>query len=175
MMNKLAQSQETLRSGANRLYTKSLKIENNGVLIENVNTTNVNFISGKSKGINNILLNNNAVPIEFRGKFINISNEQQRLAYEVFSDAAFDGINLKRRTNDTEIKFIEWFLTEQWSKGNKFIVELESVLYSCPSCQRHLMMLVEYGKINGKTINIKFIAHPKAKRINNVKEIINTL
>ena len=57
------------------------------------------------------------------------------------------------------------------SGGNKFTIELESVLYSCPSCQRHLMMLVEYGKINGKTINIKFIAHPGATTMNELKSI----
>lgn len=107
-----------------------------------------------------------------RNRFINLSATQQRKAYEVFSDAAFDGLNLRPRTNDTEIKFMVWFITEQWSRGNKFTIELESVLYSCPSCQRHLMMLEEYGRKNGKIIDIKFRSHPRANAIEDIKDII---
>lgn len=111
------------------------------------------------------------MPANFKNRFINLSTAQQQKAYEVFSDAAFDGLNLRPRTNDTEIKFMVWFITEQWSRGNKFTIELESVLYSCPSCQRHLMMLEEYGRKNGKIINIKFRSHPGATTMNELESI----
>ncbi|WGH77114.1 hypothetical protein P8625_13620 [Tenacibaculum tangerinum] len=77
------------------------------------------------------------------------------------------------QVNLSDIDIIEWFLREKWSLGNKFDIELESVLFTCPSCQRHLMMLVEYGRKNGKTINIKFYSHPKVFTLGDVKNNVN--
>lgn len=127
--------------------------------------------SGKFDDLDNDIFNNSLVPTEFKNKFYHVSDIQQQRAYRHFSDAAFDGINMKPRNNDTEIKFIEWFLDTQWSRGNKFEIELESVLFACPSCQRHLMMLVEYGRKNSKTIKFKYYAHPKVKTLGNTKTI----
>ena len=114
--------------------------------------------------------NNSPASQSFKNRFQNIEDVNLQESFKWFSDSAYDGINNRPRSNDTEIKFIDWFLREKWNLGNKFDIELESILFACPSCQRRLIMLVEYGRKNGKTINIKFYSHPKVFKLGDVKK-----
>ena len=61
---------------------------------------------------------------------------------------------------------------EHFSKGDIFEIEMESVLYTCTNCQKYLQAAQLYAKSVGKTINVKFIAHPDASRIPEVENII---
>lgn len=153
---------------SNRMFLKNIDIYNGSTLVENINVShNINFISGNLEDVDQFLLGPNSIlSNSFKNSFvnnlnINSVNIDPNKAYQYFSNNAWDAINLRPRNNDTEIKFIDWLFRTQWHKGNKFVIELESVLFTCPSCQRHLMMLVEYGRINGKSIKIKTYANSK--------------
>jgi hypothetical protein len=78
--------------------------------------------------------------------------------FEVFNRKAFDFIP-KNRENDTEIKYIFNLLENHWDDGNRFVITLESTLYTCESCQGYLVYLKELAKKSGKTVDIKMIAN----------------
>jgi hypothetical protein len=69
----------------------------------------------------------------------------------------------KTRFNDTELKYVFHFLENHWQQGNRFVIEMESTLYACSSCQRYMQALKKYGATQGKTIKFKMKAHPDAK------------
>ncbi|QTD39175.1 hypothetical protein JL193_08035 [Polaribacter batillariae] len=163
----LAKSARRVFKQANKLYTKQCKVFNNADLIEDVDTSNINFISGKMEELNTDFFNNTLVPQNIKNKFHNTSDVLEQNAYKTFTDSAHDSVKNYFRSNDTEVKFINWFLNTQWHRGNKFDIELDSLLYACHSCQRYLAMLVE----NGKTINIKFNAHPDVTKLRDLRKL----
>ncbi|KRD63405.1 hypothetical protein ASE40_21625 [Flavobacterium sp. Root935] len=57
--------------------------------------------------------------------------------------------------------------------GNKFVIEIESTLYTCTSCQKFLQAAKIYANSENKILEIKFIAHRDAIRMDNVKNMIN--
>lgn len=60
------------------------------------------------------------------------------------------------------LKYIFNLIEEHWSTGNRFVIEMESTLYTCQSCQGYLVYLKELAKQQGKIVEIKVIAHPRA-------------
>jgi len=76
------------------------------------------------------------------------------------------------RINDTEVKFLFNFFENHYNKGNKFVIEIESTLYTCTSCQKYLQVAQELAESQGKILEIKFIAHKKAKTMEALKDLI---
>lgn len=142
---------------SNRLYTKT-KIYKNGQIVEEFAE---NFISGGRARVQSIT-EGTSVP------FVEPSNADQ---YEAFCKRAFDHAG-KSRYNDTEMKYLFNFFEKHFSKGDIFEIEMESVLYTCTNCQKYLQAAQLYAKSAGKTINVKFISHLKAKQIKDVERII---
>jgi len=168
--SKAAKSARRIFKRANKLYMKSFKVSNSGTLIDDLDTSNINFISSKLDDVDKHLLGSNSPASQaFKNSFVNVKDPDLQKGYKWFSEAAYDVKN-RFRGNDTEIKFIDWFLSNQWHRGNKFDIELESVLFACESCQRHLKMLIEFGRKNGKTINIKFYSHPEVFSLGDVRK-----
>lgn len=85
------------------------------------------------------MYNTSLISTAFKNKFVNNLNLDTNIAYNNFAENAWDGINYRPRSNDTEIKFIDWFFRTQWHKGNKFDIELESVY--CPATIRLLLIM----------------------------------
>ena len=105
------------------------------------------------------------------GKTYTIINEDFNFTdFKIFALKAFDKYGIKR-LDDTELKYVFHFLDENWDKGNRFVIRIESTLYNCTSCMRYMEALQEIGKDAGKTIEIEFVAHPKMKSITDIKNI----
>lgn len=119
------------------------------------------YISGSQEHFDDIFDN---TPLILREKFVQPSNIER---YNAFSKKAidFDG---RPRVNDTEVKFLFNFFENHFHKGNRFVIEIESGLYTCTSCQKYLQAAQKFAKSEGKILEIKFIAHPKAIRTDNV-------
>lgn len=93
------------------------------------------------------------------------------LKFEAFTKKAYD-IDNRLRADDTELKYIFNLVENHWDKGNRFVIEMESVLYSCTSCQRYMLALQEYAAANRKEIKFTFAADKRAKRMQKVEEFI---
>jgi len=147
------------------MFLNEFKVYQNSNLIEDVNVQNLNFISGDDLKLNTKVFDTSG---NFGNRFVKLSAPEIN-EFKYFSSAAYDGLKNRDRINDTEIKFIHWFLRNQWHRGNRFVIEWSSVLYTCPSCQRHLVKLIEFAEAQGKTIEIRVLAHPAANTINQGK------
>lgn len=55
------------------------------------------------------------------------------------------------------------------------MIEIESTLYTCTSCQKYLQAAQNYAKTEGKILEIKFIAHPKADNSVEVFKLVKSL
>lgn len=111
------------------------------------------------------------VPDEISEMFIQTSNAE---GYNAFAKNAFD-FDGRFRSNDTEVKFLYNFFQNHFHKGNKFVIEIESTLYTCTSCQKYLQAAQNYAKTEGKILEIKFIAHPKADNSKEVFKLVKSL
>lgn len=165
--NLIGQAKRFYEKG-NRLFVNECKVYEDGNLIEDVNVQNLNFISGDDSKLNTKVFDTSG---NFEDRFVKLPVPEIN-EFKYFSSAAYDGLKNRDRINDTEIKFIHWFLRNQWHRGNRFLIEWSSVLYTCPSCQRHLVKLIEFAESQGKTIEIRVLAHPEATTINKAKETI---
>ncbi|MDY0990341.1 hypothetical protein SOM12_23135 [Flavobacterium sp. CFBP9031] len=92
-------------------------------------------------------------------------------SFNVFKTKAID-ISGDLRFDDTELKFIFNFLDEHWTKGNRFVINIESPRYACTSCQSYLVYLKELAKKEGKILEIEMIAHPRARSYNDIETIL---
>ncbi|PJJ08654.1 hypothetical protein CLU83_1940 [Flavobacterium sp. 1] len=113
----------------------------------------------------------NDVPDEITEMFIQSSNAE---GYNAFAKNAFD-FDGRIRANDTEVKFLYNFFQNHFHKGNKFVIEIESTLYTCTSCQKYLQAAQKYAKAEGKILEIKFIAHPRASNSVEVFKLVKSL
>lgn len=111
--------------------------------------------------------------VNVNGQNFNIIN--QNFNFSDFKDFAIKAVDNKgrERFDDTELKYVFHFLENHWNSGNRFVIDMESVLYNCTSCQLYMQALKEYGITKGKDINILFKAHPKATSIEEIKTIQN--
>ncbi|WP_343613841.1 hypothetical protein [Flavobacterium sp.] len=91
--------------------------------------------------------------------------------FEIFKKKAID-ISKRDRDNDTEVKFIFNFLEEHWNSGNRFVINMESTLYTCTSCQGYFVYLKELAKQEEKILEIKMIANKRAKDTGILKKLI---
>ncbi|MEY8760494.1 hypothetical protein [Chryseobacterium tongliaoense] len=123
-----------------------------------------NYLSGDPMGIENIFTN----VANLRNRFVEPSNYEK---YKAFAKNAFDNEG-RLRYNDTEVKFLYNFFEEHFHKGNKFVIEMESILYTCKNCQKYLQAAQNYAKSQGKIIEFKFITHPKAITLKDAGELI---
>jgi hypothetical protein len=131
------------------------------------------FISGTQESVEKIFNVNNQVVypnLNINGNNYTINNVN--FNYNNFEDFAIKALDDGgiRRMDDTELKFVFNFLENHWNSGNKFVIEMESVLYNCSSCQRYMQALQEYGRENGKIIIINFKAHPSAVNMSKMRE-----
>lgn len=145
----------------NRLFVKVECYQNNS-LVEPA--TLENYLSGFKDEVDEVF---NAVP-SLRSRFVEPDNYDK---FKEFARNAFDNKG-KERFNDTEVKFLYNFFTEHYHKGNRFEIQMESVLYTCKSCQKYLQAAKNYAKSQGKVIDFKFISHHEAIEMKDVKQII---
>lgn len=61
---------------------------------------------------------------------------------------------------------------EHWNTGNRFVINMESTLYTCTSCQGYLVYLKELAKQEGKILEIKMVANKRAKSTGTLKALI---
>lgn len=122
-----------------------------------------------SGGIDNYEMIMRNTPLSFRNRFIPVSDIDK---FNAFVTKALD-IDGKGRFNDTELKYLFNFFENHYSKGNRFVIEIESTLYTCTSCQKFLQAAKIYANSENKILEIKFIAHRDAIRMDNVKNMIN--
>ena len=108
-----------------------------------------------------------AVP-SLKPRFVEPDNYDK---FKEFARNAFDNKENKR-FNDTEVKFLYNFFTQHYNKGNRFEIQMESVLFTCTNCQKYLQAAQNYARSQGKVIEFKFISHHRAKEMINVKELI---
>jgi len=137
----------------NRLHIR-LGCYNNNQLVEPI--ISEFYISGTQDFFDHLFDAN--VPFSVRQRFIQPSDLKR---YEAFVFKALDDTG-RIRLNDTELKFLFNFFENHFHKGNRFVIEIESVLYTCTSCQKYLQAAQAYAKSQGKTLEITFIAHPDA-------------
>ena len=131
-----------------------------------IDVINEFFISGTKKAVDKIFRLGNST-IVYPENFVNIDFDK----FEGFGLKAFDAATISR-INDTELKYVFNFLENHLSKGDKFVIKLESVLYSCTSCQRYLLSMQKYAKSQGKIIEIEFISNT---RVTSIPKLNNTL
>lgn len=98
---------------------------------------------------------------------------REELYLEVFNKASIDITNKRARLYDTEVKYIYNFLLNHIGKGNKFIIEIESVLYTCPNCQKYFIALKKYAQTQNIDLQVISRAHPEAGTNREVLELIN--
>jgi len=172
IMGNLSLTKQKLLKGRNRLFIKTGVYNGNSL----INEYHEIFISGSKEGTENIFKVNNQVvypSVNVNGQNFNIIN--QNFNFSDFKDFAIKAVDNKgrERFDDTELKYVFHFLENHWNSGNRFVIDMESVLYNCTSCQLYMQALKEYGITKGKDINILFKAHPKATSIEEIKTIQN--
>lgn len=147
---------------SNRINTR-IGCYNDSELVEPVITEW--YISGSQEHFDEIF---EGTPLVLRERFIQPSNIER---YEAFVTKAFDKAG-RSRMNDTETKFLFNFFENHFHKGNRFVIEIESGLYTCTSCQKYLQAAKAFAKSEGKVLEIKFIAHPGAIESKKVKDLL---
>lgn len=123
------------------------------------------YISGSQEHFDDIFAD---VPSILTERFVQPSNIER---YKAFVTKAFDKAG-RPRMNDTETKFLFNFFENHFHKGNRFVIEIESGLYTCTSCQKYLQAAQNFAKSEGKVLEIKFIAHPKAESSREVFDLL---
>lgn len=126
------------------------------------------FISGSKNEVDPVL---EVLPPNIRNKFVEPLNEEQFL--DVFNKASIDATNDIARFHDTEVKYVYNFLLNHIGSGNKFIIEIESLLYTCPNCQKYFIGLKKYAETQNIEIQIISRAHPKALQHGHINKIVN--
>ncbi|WP_406845528.1 hypothetical protein [Flavobacterium soyae] len=121
------------------------------------------YLSGDANEISKIFPNNN-----YLGNFIEPTNYSK---FEIFNKKAIQSTGRDRRS-DTEVKFIFNLLENHWNKGNRFVINIESTLYACPSCQSYFIYLKELAKKDGKILEISFYSKTNLKTMKKVKNKI---
>ena len=156
----LSNTQKKRLQSANRLTVKT-QVYNNNVPVGGLKTEK--FVSGQEQFVKNKI---------FGGNLPNEMIEPDYSKFDFFRKKAVDYVP-QPRENDTELKYIFNLIEEHWSTGNRFVIEMESTLYTCQSCQGYLVYLKELAKQQGKIVEIKVIAHPDATRIPELIKLIN--
>jgi len=120
-----------------------------------------------------VYLSSNGVKHLFKdGKvpdFIKEIAPADREKFHVFKQQAIDKKGISRR-EDTEMKFIFNFLKESWGKGDHFIIEMESSLKVCSSCEAYLVYLQKLAEQYGKKIEIHLKDNYEIKSFENLKK-----
>lgn len=73
---------------------------------------------------------------------------------------------------DSELKFVFNFLKNHAHKGNKFVIEIKSLIKVCGSCSRELLMLEEL--MNRQKKKVVFVVKHN-KEIEGFIELLNEL
>ncbi|MFC0514546.1 hypothetical protein ACFFGT_10050 [Mucilaginibacter angelicae] len=146
--------------GSNRLFI-TIGIYQDDVLVQPVFTER--FFSGNEKTQMKIM---NASP-QIKNDFVEINFSK----YNDFSIKAFDHLN-RSRIDDTETKAIFHFIENHYSKGNRFVITMNSALYTCPSCQRYLQAFVNQATLDGKIIEVTAVSHPLAISFGQVTKLL---
>ncbi|PZU81903.1 MAG: hypothetical protein DI529_15225 [Chryseobacterium sp.] len=149
--------------GSNRLYVK-ISCYQGSNLVEP--TILENYISGFKNQIDKIY---NAVPsLKNQYKFVDIDNYEK---FKLFAKNAYDNKG-RPRFNETEVKMLYNFINNHYHKGDRFVIEMESVLYTCKNCQKYLQSVQNVAKNQGKIIEFKFVSHPEAESLTVVEQLI---
>lgn len=160
-------------NNSNRLFINKLEYDGVSGIVDVVsNNTKVNFINGTIGELNKLIFNNPNVPQSIKDSFVQIGSFTNHNAFQKYTAIAFDE-GLRTRYWDTEVQFIDWFTRNYWDLGNNFVIEMESRLAACTSCQRYLLGLEAYAKKNGKTIKFKFKDYPNALGSSEVRKLLS--
>jgi hypothetical protein len=92
--------------------------------------------------------------------------------FNLFSLKALD-IDDVERFKDAEKKFIFNFIKEHWSKGNRFVIELESTIDICTSCEGYLTYLKNLGAKHDKIIEYRIISNNGIKNTESINKLTN--
>ena len=60
-------------------------------------------------------------------------------------------------------------MEEHWNTGNRFVINIESTLHACPSCQSYFIYLKELAKKEGKILEINFYSKQRIKTMKKLK------
>ncbi|MDH7911372.1 hypothetical protein [Winogradskyella sp. SYSU M77433] len=126
------------------------------------------FISGDKAKVDPILDN---FPPDIRNKFVEPLNEE--LYFDVFNRASMDISKGIARFDDTEVKYIYNYLINHIGSGNRVVMEIESVLYTCANCRKYIIALKKYAETQNVDLSIISRAHPRAFKNSDVNTIIN--
>lgn len=136
--------------GGSKLVVE-IQVYDNGVATGNL--INEKYIAGY-KTPQRVFGKTNTIDLPYNFKDFDDYSE-----FDIFSLKAID-LESAERFKDAEKKFIYNFYKEHWNKGDKFVIELESTIDICSSCQGYLSYLKKLGAKHGKTIEYKVISKP---------------
>ncbi|AZB10495.1 hypothetical protein EG344_17490 [Chryseobacterium sp. G0162] len=149
--------------GSNRLFVK-INCYESGVLVEP--TILENYLSGYKTTAEKLY---SAAPnLKAQHHFVDPDDWGK---FRTFARNAFDDAG-DSRFNETEVKFLYNFFANHFHKGNRFVVEMESILYTCRNCQKYLQAAQKYAKSQNKIIEFKFLAHTEAVDMDAVLKLI---
>ena len=80
--------------------------------------------------------------------------------FNIFNRKAYGGG--WEREFDSELKFIFYFLLNNWDLSSRFRIKITSTLNICPSCKTYLWYLKKTAKKYGKEIEYEIVSNPKA-------------
>lgn len=75
----------------------------------------------------------------------------------------------KFRSEDTEVKFIFTLFANHWHKGNKFVIQIESVIHICPNCQKYFGALYYFGQEQG----VEVVTNSSIRNLEDARKILN--
>lgn len=133
-----------------------------GSSIENV------YISGNESTVQRVIENISQNELELNS-FKDIDNYD---LFEVFTKKALELKidDVRARTNDTEMKFLYNFLQEYWDTADRFVIDIESKLYTCGNCQIYYVYLQRLAEKEGKIINIRILSNPGVKSTKDINK-----
>lgn len=151
---------------ANQMYvTITIKDADNNT----IQTFKEFYVSGSLNRINKYF-GQNTIPVSPPDDFIPVNPTGN--VFEVFVLKAKDLD--KARKYDTEVKMLFNFIENHLGAGQRFEIDIESTRYSCESCQRYMFALLQQlTEAQGKVVEYTFAAHPEARRLKDVKKIID--
>lgn len=159
-ISNLSRKQRMTYEGGSKLIAK-IKVYNNGTFTGELITER--YIAGH-KTPQKVFNTTNPADLPH-----NFKDFDDYTDFNYFSVKAID-IDGMERLKDAEKKFIFNFIKEHWNKGNKFVIELESTIDICTSCQGYLTFLKDLGAKNNKIIEYKIISNTTVKE---TKQITN--
>ena len=162
-ISNFSRRQKTAYEGGSKLIVKIQTFNNNTSLGDLITEKYIAGYKTPQKVFN--ILNSENLPHNFK-------DFDDYTDFNLFSLKAFD-IDDVERFKDAEKKFIFNFIREHWNKGNRFVLELESTIDICTSCEGYLTYLKNLGDKNNKIIEYKIISNNGIKNTESINKLTN--